>query len=159
VTDHRAYAAAILRFIEWNRGRYDFACVVFQRDIGQCDDWLVDTLRRNFPSATVVYVDSVEAARALASSIDVILTTRFHLGLLGVLWGKPVIVIDHELKMTSLAEQFALPSITLNDFIAMPTFDIAALLGRWDVLVTKTRLEAQQSRVALNFSWLNDSAI
>lgn len=153
-TSHAAYAAAIVRLIEKYRSEFEFSCVIFQRGVGQRDDWLLPIWQQQYPEGPILYVDSLESARQMADSVDILLTTRFHLGLLGVIWGKPVVVLDHELKLASLAADFVLPSISLADFIVGKDIDLHTLLDRFDPERTAACLADQQKRAVLNFEWL-----
>lgn len=152
---HRRYVEAIIGLVERNRGIYDFACIAFQSGIGQRDDWLFATLRERFSGIGMLRVDSIAAAEEMARSVDVLVTTRFHLAVLGAMWGKPVIVIDHELKMRAIAEELELPAVTLADFIAGSSPEISDLLRRCDRERTAGRLLAARERVARNFAWLD----
>jgi polysaccharide pyruvyl transferase WcaK-like protein len=155
---HAAYEAAIFSLVERYRGTKDFACITFQRGIGQRDDWLVPRWLKRFPEHSVLHVDSIDSARTAIAAVDVIVTTRFHLGLLGIMWGRAVIAIDHELKMASLAEDFRLPGIPIEDFISRQDVDLDSLLTRYDKATTARCLAAQRERVALNFAWLRAGA-
>jgi polysaccharide pyruvyl transferase WcaK-like protein len=153
-TSHAAYTAAIVRLIERYRNEFEFACITFQRGVGQRDDWLVPLWHELYPEGRVIHVDSFESACQMAGAVDILLSTRFHLGLLGVIWGKPVVIIDHELKLASLASDFALPSISLAAFIAGTDIDLRSLLDRHDPERTAACLATQRGRAALNFEWL-----
>lgn len=156
--DHAAYEAAIFQLIEKYRHGYDFVCITFQRNVGQRDDWLVPQWLERYPGSVVLHVDSIDSARAAVATVDVIVTTRFHLGLLGVIWGKPVVVIDHELKMASLAEDFALPAIPIATLTLGQDINLERLLASYDREVTARHLATQRARVALNFAWLQPGA-
>jgi polysaccharide pyruvyl transferase WcaK-like protein len=152
--NHKAYEAAIFRLVESHRTSRDFACITLQRGVGQRDDWLVPRWHERFPDFRVIGVDGIDAARDMAAAIDVLVTTRFHLGILGVMWEKPVVVIDHELKMASLATDFALPAISLAEFVTARDLELDSLLADYDPPRTADRLAVQRERVALNFAWL-----
>jgi polysaccharide pyruvyl transferase WcaK-like protein len=152
--EHAAYKTAILRFIESCRRTRDVCWITFQRSIGQRDDWLIPALHAQYPDIAVHHVDSMEAAAEMAEAVDILVTTRFHLGILGAMWGKPVIVIDHELKMTSLASDFALPSASLAAFVNGEGVDLDSLLRGYDAQRTAGCLAIQRGRVAENFTWL-----
>lgn len=150
---HQAYEAAIRRLVEHHRDRYDFAVVVLQRGRGQRDDWIESALDAGAPIASIT-VHDMESADALARSVDFMITTRFHLGLLGTIWGKPVLVIDHEAKMAWLASALALPSISMADFIASDQIDLDRLFAGYDRAHTAALLQAERGRAAANFEWL-----
>ncbi len=152
--DHAAYEAAIFRVVEKYRHAWDFVCITFQRGVGQRDDWLVPHWLNRYPESAVLHVDSIDSARAAIAAVDVIVTTRFHLGLRGIIWGKPVVVIDHELKMASLANDFGLPAIPIAAFTSGQDIDLQRLLATCDRGAIARRLAAQRERVALNFAWL-----
>jgi polysaccharide pyruvyl transferase WcaK-like protein len=152
---HRRYVEAIVGLIERNRGAFDFAGIAFQSGIGQRDDWMFAALRERFPGIPTLRVDSLAAAEEMAHSVDVLVTTRFHLAVLGAMWGKPVVIIDHELKMRAIAEELELPAVTLANFVAGPSPQIGDLLRRSDRERTAGRLRAVRERVALNFAWLD----
>ena len=153
--DHAAYEAAIFRMVEKYRHAWDFAWITSQRGVGQRDDWLVPRWQERYAEYAVLHVDSLESARAALAAVDVVVTTRFHLGLLGVIWGKPVIVIDHELKMASLFEDFQLPVIPIRTLVLGRDIDLECLLASYDQVATAGRLAVQRERVALNFRWLD----
>ena len=153
-TSHALYTAAIVRLIEGYRNEFEFACITFQRGVGQRDDWLLPLWHELYPEGGVIHVDSFESACQMAGAVDILLTTRFHLGLLGVIWGKSVIVIDHELKLASLSADFALPSISLADFMANKDIDLHLLLDQYNPERTAACLATQRGRAALNFEWL-----
>ena len=157
-TGFAAYEAAIVAFLDRYRSRYNLVCITLQRGIGQRDDWLCPMLQARFPDVTVVYIDSLGAARELARRVDIIVTTRFHLGILGVMWGKPVLIVDHERKMASLAADFALPVISLQAFVSGTPIDLDAMLGDYDLQETAVRLATSRQRAALNFEWLKPTA-
>jgi polysaccharide pyruvyl transferase WcaK-like protein len=152
------YEVAIIAFLDRYRSRYDLICITFQRGIGQRDDWLWPMLQKRFPDVATAHIDSLDAAQALAKCVDILVTTRFHLGVLGVMWSKPVLVVDHERKMASLAADFALPVISLQDFASGSPIDLDAMLAQYDLRETRARLAASRQRVALNFEWVNPQA-
>ncbi len=155
--NREAYEAAIASFLENCKKRYDLLCITFQRGIGQRDDWLDPILQARFAGAEAIHIDTLEAARSMAARVDVLVTTRFHLGILGVMWGKPVVVIDHEQKMASLAKDFALPLISMQRFISGAAVDLDVLLKTYDPQQTKARYALERERVALNFEWMSSS--
>ena len=155
IEGHAAYEAAIFGLIERHRRSYSFVAVTLQRGRGQRDDWLSGTLAARYGIPTV-HVQDIRSARDMAAEVDIIVTTRFHLGLLGILWGKSTIVIDHELKMACLAEAFALPSISLRAFLSEGGLDLDALLSHCDPARTAALIEAERARAPLNFAWLDE---
>ena len=150
---HLAYEAAIRRLVENHRQRYDFAVVVLQRNRGQRDDWLESWLNSDYGIASITLCD-IDSARALSRSVDLFVTTRFHLGLLGAIWDKPVMVVDHEAKMEWLATALALPSISMANFIALDRIDLDLLFARYDRERTRTLVQEERERAAVNFAWL-----
>jgi len=151
---HARYEAAIKSFLESCKKHYNLLCITFQRGIGQRDDWLEPMLRAHFPDANIVHVDTLEAARSMAARVDVLVTMRFHLGILGIMWGKPIVIIDHEQKMAALAKDFSLPSISLQEFISGAQLDMQGLLATYDANRTSARLAIERDRVATNFEWM-----
>lgn len=151
---HPAYVAAILRLLAAHRQQYRLLCITFQQGQGQRDDWLQPLLVEHFPEVRTLHVDSLAQVAALGG-VDVLLTTRFHLGILGVMLGKPVIVIDHELKMTALANDFALPTLSLVEFVAGADCHVDALLNEYNPARTAASLAQQRQRVAHNFAWFD----
>jgi polysaccharide pyruvyl transferase WcaK-like protein len=158
VAGFAAYEAAIVAFLERYRSRYNLVCITFQRGIGQRDDWLCPMLQAKYPDVTVVHIDSLDAARELARRVDILVTSRFHLGILGVMWDKPVLIVDHERKMASLAADFALPVISLQAFVAGAPIDLDEMLGHYDSQETAARLATARQRSELNFEWLKLTA-
>jgi polysaccharide pyruvyl transferase WcaK-like protein len=150
---HAAYEAAVHGLVERHRATHDFVLVVLQQGRGQRDDWLAPVLRSRY-GIPAIELSDLASARSLAPAIDLLVTTRFHLGLLGALWGKPVIVIDHEAKMEWLGATLALPVMRIGDFIAAGGLDLEALAVRYDARRTRARFEAERARVGVNFAWL-----
>jgi hypothetical protein len=74
------------------------------------------------------------------------------------MWGKPVLIVDHERKMASLAADFALPVISLQAFVSGTPIDLDAMLGDYDLQETAVRLATSRQRAALNFEWLKPTA-
>jgi len=140
--------------LESCKKHYNLLCITFQRGIGQRDDWLEPMLRAHYPDANIVHVDTLEAARSMAARVDVLVTMRFHLGILGIMWGKPIVIIDHEQKMAALAKDFSLPSISLQEFISGAQLDMQGLLATYDANRTSARLAIERDRVATNFEWM-----
>jgi polysaccharide pyruvyl transferase WcaK-like protein len=149
-----ALTATVSALIERYNDRYDFALIVLQRGIGQKDDWLEPELRRKWPSLRVHDMGDLSAAARMFAEVDAVITTRYHLGVLALLWGKRVIVIDHELKMRSLAEDFGLPMLSLVDFAAEGIPHLDSLLGGADPERIAEALARERHRVAGNFAWM-----
>jgi polysaccharide pyruvyl transferase WcaK-like protein len=150
---HAAYRQAITDLIERYCDIWNIAVITFQRGIGQRDDWLVEALAERFSNIPVFHVATLEDAQRMAASVDIFVTTRFHLGILGAIWGKSVVVIDHELKMATLASDFSFPSVGLGDFIDR-SIDLEALLKLCDPVKTREKCDIERQRGEINFSWL-----
>jgi len=154
--NHAAYCSAILRLIKRNSHRFDFVAVMFQCEIGQRDDWILPLLAEHFPMIDTLHVVDNNTAQRLASKVDVFVTTRFHLGILGVLWEKPVIVLDHELKLTALASEFGFPTLPLSTFLA-GDIDLAPMLAGFDPARTAAACKTARERAVDNFAWLEQA--
>jgi polysaccharide pyruvyl transferase WcaK-like protein len=152
---HLAYLNTIIDLIDRHRDHFTFACIAFQSGIGQQDDWLFDVLSERFPEIQTLCVNRLASAMQVARSVDIFVTTRFHLAVLGAIWKKPVVVIDHELKMRAIAEEFDLPVVSLSDFVDGPPFVLPVLLRRYDPERTAARCRTARKRVSRNFDWLD----
>ena len=152
---HASYEAAVLRFIEHRRAANDFIAITLQRGTGLRDDWLPAMLQSHNAGIPAIHVDGIAAARAAVARIDVLVTMRLHLGILGAIWGKPVVVIDHERKMAALAEALALPRIALHSFVSQTEPDLDVLLAGYDPERTRQRVVRERAMAPLNFAWLD----
>lgn len=152
--EHAAYRDAVLQFVRKHRAEYVPVLITLQVGRGLCDDWALADLQRECPELEVIHLGGL-ADVSLLKGLAVIATMRFHLGLLGVMQVIPVVVIDHELKMTALAKDFGLPSVTLAEFVANPALlDVSAMLESYNPARTARCLAEQRLRAARNFDWL-----
>lgn len=151
---HEAYRSALLRLVERYRDRYDFLLIALQKGIGQRDDWFAEEYSALIPGGRVAYVNDAVSLRYALEEVDVIVTTRFHLALLAARAGIPTCVIDHELKLTSLAQDLALPSIPLSEFLRVDSEDPIERLKAWDAARTHVAAERIAERATVNFQWM-----
>lgn len=153
-SSHEAYREMILRFLEANRSTYDLFGIALQSGLGQRDDWLKNLVASKYPEIGWMKTSACQNPDVLSDNADIIVSTRYHLALLGVMAGLPVVVIDHELKMTSLATEFQLPCLPLAEFISGEFIDLEEARRSFDGDFIRCRLERLRVRAQHNFSWL-----
>lgn len=151
---HRTYREKVWEMIERHRGEVDFHVIALQKGIGQRDDWFADELVACFPEAKVFYVDGMDGLAIALANVDAIITTRFHLALLAARAGVPVCIIDHELKLTSLAHDLSLPAQSLAEFLEATKPDPVDRLCRWSHDETARAASRMAARASVNFDWL-----
>jgi polysaccharide pyruvyl transferase WcaK-like protein len=152
---HQAYRDALLRMLERHGAEYDFHLVVLQRGIGQRDDWFDEAFRAHVPQGQVFHVDGAAALGLALSHLDAIVTTRFHLALLAARENIPTCVIDHELKLTSLAQDLGLPTVPMYEFIGADVAqDPIERLQAWDAGRTQRAVRRQEQLAQVNLEWL-----
>ncbi len=152
---HAEFRREILLLIERHRSHADFALIALQRGIGQRDDWFLEDFRALMPNAPMIYIEDEASLAAALDRIDAVVTTRFHLALLAARRGIATCVIDHELKLTSLAQELHLPSITMTEFLLSQSEDPIERLDDWDGPRTALAAERMARRSELNFAWIS----
>lgn len=151
---HDALRREIVRLIERHRSTADFALIALQRGTGQRDDWFLDEFRSLLPDAPMLYIEDETSLVAALDGIDAVVTTRFHLALLAARQGIATCIVDHELKLTSLAQDLHLPSITMAEFLMSQSRDPIERLGDWNGPRTALAAERMAGRAELNFAWI-----
>ena len=153
-TKHRMYLDRVADCLRQYQDRFDFCCLAFQEGVGQRDDWIFHELKGQFTTLSYKHLSSPADLEFLRDEIDLVLTTRFHLGLLACMLGKPVALISHELKLAALAIDFSLPTVFIDDFIEGEGFDLPKVFERFDGQEIAGKLELQRARAQRNFEWL-----
>lgn len=151
---HRAYRVALSRLIARYSQEYDFRLIALQKGIGQRDDWFADEFRALLPQGAVVYIDSDASLQLALQGVDAVITTRFHLALLAARAGIATCIVDHELKLTSLAQDLVLPSVPMMEFVQGAEVDPMERLQAWDPEATRRAVTRIASRAEVNFSWM-----
>ena len=151
---HDAYLARVAALVRQNQERFDFCCLAFQEGVGQRDDWMYPELKREFPGVSYKHLSSQAELEFLRDEIDLVITTRFHLGLLGAMLGKPVAVISHELKLAALALELALPTVFVEEFIEGQGDELLDRLERFDCKKLAGKLDRMRVRAERNFDWV-----
>jgi polysaccharide pyruvyl transferase WcaK-like protein len=151
---HRAYRSSLLRLIERHRHECDFHLIALQKGLGQRDDWFAEEFREIVPQGRLIYIDSEQSLCPALESVDAVVTTRFHLALLAARAGVATCIVDHELKLTSLAQDLALPSVPLAEFLLVDGADPIERLRSWDPEVTRRAAGRMGGRAVMNFAWM-----
>jgi len=151
---HEAFRLAITELIERHRSTIDFALIALQRGIGQRDDWFLEEFQALLPQAPVLYIEDDRSLDAALGGIDAVVTTRFHLALLTARQNIATCIIDHELKLTSLAQDLHLPSMTMAEFLSPQPLDPIDRLDDWNGARTALAAERMAARAELNFAWM-----
>ncbi|MCC6139071.1 MAG: polysaccharide pyruvyl transferase family protein [Nitrospira sp.] len=151
---HDAYLARVAELLRQNQDRFDFCCLAFQEGVGQRDDWMYQVLKGQFPALSYKHLSARADLEFLRDEIDLVVTTRFHLGLLGAMLGKPVAIISHELKLAALALELALPTVFMEEFIEGQGVELVEMLERFDYKELVSKLDRQRVRAERNFDWV-----
>ncbi len=151
---HRRYRAALKRLVERHRERFDFVLISLQRGIGLRDDWFADDFRTLCPHGQLFHVMDRTTLSATLAGLYGIVTTRFHLALLAARAGVATCIVDHELKLTSLAQELGLPAVSLSEFIADITTDPIEHLRDWNATTVLKNVTRLCQRAEENFSWM-----
>ena len=130
---------------------YKLVYIIFQSSKGLNDDFIYNFLvnRGIEIEKKLITVDNFYELE----KIDNFITMRYHLGVLGVLFDKKVLVIDHEIKMTSLKLDFNVDYISIDDFFIKKNIF-------YDFLESSYRKSLDNQNVFKeiakeNFKWLN----
>lgn len=151
---HSAFRREIRRLIERHRADADFALIALQRGIGQRDDWFLEEFRELLQDAPMLYVEDESSLLLVLDAVDAVVTTRFHLALLAARQGIPTCIIDHELKLTSLAQDLSLPSVTMTEFVMEGGADPVDRLSDWNGDRTALGVDRMTRRAEINFTWM-----
>lgn len=152
--NHEALKASLIRLINRHRETVDFRLIALQKGIGQRDDWFLDEFRKLQPNGRIDYIDDLASLGRTLAAVDGIVATRFHLALLASRQGVPTCIVDHELKMTSLAQDLSLPTVPLAEFILGDGADPIQRLDRFDTETTRHAVERMAARAEINFAWM-----
>lgn len=152
---HRVYRLSLLRLIERHRHEYDFHLIALQKGIGQRDDWFAEEFLELVPQGRLIYIDSEQSLCSALESVDAVVTTRFHLALLAARAGLMTCIVDHELKLTSLAQDLALPSVPLAEFLLVDGADPIERLYSWSLDTTRRAVGLMAVRSSVNFAWMH----
>jgi len=151
---HEAFRREIVQLIERHRHDADFVLIALQRGIGQRDDWFAEDFRALVPDAPMIYIEDEASLVSALDRIDAVVTTRFHLALLATRQGIATCIIDHELKLTSLAQDLHLPSITMTEFLMPHALDPIERLDEWNGPRTALAADRMARRSEINFAWM-----
>ena len=151
---HEAYLNRVTEFFRQYQDRFDFCCLAFQEGVGQRDDWIYRELKGQFPTLSYKHFSVPGDLEFLRDEVDLVLTTRFHLGLLACMLGKPVAIISHELKLAALALDLSLPTVFMEEFIEGQGLELVETLERFDCKELANKLDRQRVRAKRNFDWL-----
>lgn len=151
---HAAYLNRVTELVRQNQDRFDFCWLVFQEGVGQRDDWAYQELKEQFPALSYKHLSARTDLEFLRDEIDLVITTRFHLGLLACMLGKPVAIISHELKLAALALDLSLPTVFMEEFIEGQGQELVERLERFDCKELAGALDRQRVRAKRNFDWV-----
>lgn len=151
---HEAYLNRVAELLRQNQDRFDFCCLAFQEGVGQRDDWMYQELKGQFPTLSYKHISLRADLEFLRDEIDLVITTRFHLGLLACMLDKPVAIISHELKLAALALDLALPTVFMEEFIEGQGVELVEMLEQFDCKDLAGKLDRQRVRAKRNFDWL-----
>lgn len=151
---HQAYCMALLRLLERHGHNCDFRLIVMQCGIGQRDDWFAETFRAHYPAGEVCQVTNYDTLVSALTGLSGVVTTRFHLALQAARAGVATCIVDHELKLTALAQELSLPSVSLAEFVA-DAADPIERLQTWDAARTAHRAASLSKRAEENFLWMS----
>jgi polysaccharide pyruvyl transferase WcaK-like protein len=154
VAGHQALRESLAGLVERYRGQMEFRLIALQKGIGQRDDWFLEEFRQLVPEGQIDYIDDLESLEAALAAVDGVIATRFHLALLAARRRIPTCIVDHELKLTSLAQDLALPTLPLAEFIQGGDADPIQRLARFDAEATGQAAARMAARAELNFSWM-----
>ena len=152
---HRAYRASLQRLIERHRNEWDFHLIALQPGVGQRDDWFADEFLALVPDGKILCVEDDASLAAVLRQLDALVTTRFHMALLAAKSGLPTCIVDHELKLTSLAQDIQLPAIPLMEFVLGEMADPIERLATWDDVATRRAVMRMENRAEDNFAWIH----
>lgn len=156
VEGHEALRKRLGNLIKQYREEIDFHLIALQKDVGQRDDWFLEEFRRIVPGGRISYIYDESTLSETLECVDAVITTRFHLALLAAQSGTPACIIDHELKLTSLAQDLMLPTIPLVDFVQGETaLDPIQRLKSFDSEATMKVVAKIAKRAERNFDWLS----
>lgn len=97
--------------------------IVFQNKDGLKDDEIYKFLVKNDVNIEKLSINTNNYL--MLSDIDYFITMRYHLAILGILFNKkPILVIDHEIKMSSLKLDFNINYINIKNFLEKDKKDI-----------------------------------
>lgn len=151
---HVAYQARLRQLIEHHRDTCDFQLIALQKGIGQRDDWFTDEFLQLVPKGRIIYVTDEQSLRDALESVDAVVTTRFHLALLAARQAVPTCIVDHELKLTALAQELFIPTVSLLEFILTESVDPIKRLNAWDAHATSEAVSRMTERAKMNFAWM-----
>lgn len=114
---NKKYRYNILKTLLDHNSKYRFKYISFQEKIGSRDDEIYNYLISNGLEMEYCFIDSVEDVGEI-NSLDFIVTTRYHLAIIGLILSKNILIISHETKMYSIANEFKLPYISIDDLLA-----------------------------------------
>ena len=93
---------------------YKLFYIIFQSGNGLKDDFIYNFLIKKGIKLKKKFIDITNYNEL--NQIDNFITMRYHLGILGIIFNKKVLIIDHEIKMTSLKLDFDIDYISIDDF-------------------------------------------
>lgn len=151
---HQRYEQALERMLSSVPLGKQWVGLVLQAQEGLRDDWAQAHLQSRYPKIKYVTLSRVEDLLRLRDHVDAVVTTRYHLALAALRQGLPVCVIDHESKLATLAQDFDLPSVPMEEFISNGVLPWGCLERLKEPEKVKERLNQMAFRARDNFLWM-----
>jgi len=112
----KKFLSKILKLVNLLQDNYNLTYISLQEDNEVRDDVIYDFLISK--NIKIEYINlNMKNHKSFFDNYEVILTMRYHLALLGFIENKHIVIIDHEIKMSSLKLDFDIQSISIDDFI------------------------------------------
>jgi polysaccharide pyruvyl transferase WcaK-like protein len=137
----------ILNILYKHKDMYNYKYIIFQEGEGQKDDEIYKFINSKI-NIECILVNNIDSLKEINKNIDIIITMRYHLAIIGYMFKKEILIIDHETKMSSLAVDLNLKSIFIDD-ILNENMDFISFLSQKNIY--NINLEG---KARLNFKWI-----
>ncbi|WP_375724539.1 polysaccharide pyruvyl transferase family protein [Arcobacter sp. KX21116] len=143
----------ILKNLKRHENKYKYIYIAFQEEIGQRDNAIFEYLVDNGINMEYKLINNFNSINSV-KEVDFIITMRYHLAIIGYILQKKILIIDHELKMSSLSLELDLPSISIDNVLNC-NIDLIELGNKSNTFDEGTyRNMIKKSK--LNFKWMMD---
>ena len=115
------------------------------------EGWLFKEFQKIHKNVSYQEIKFEEDFNRVFSSKDTVITSRYHVGLFCVALNVKGVLVDHEMKISSLASEFSIDAIPVEE---LDQLDVEMFNSKHLIFDKANLLNSQRERSELNFGWL-----
>lgn len=143
--------AVIKRFVDIAISHPKIGILITQSADTYNEGWLLETFQEVHDDVVCKTLSFEESVNGVFSKGDLVITSRYHVGLFCVALNLRAILVDHEMKISSLAAEFPIGSIPVEK---LEQLDVDMFIIRYMTSGDCGLLDRQRQLSDINFCWV-----